>query len=371
MPATINRFLSQKLRFYTFVSIVLLLWVHGYNLQETYLQPFTTVKESLTFTTFIEYFFANGILRFRIPLLFIISGFIYASKEERSYPKQIGRRARTLLVPYIFWSTVGILITWLWQQYPATAQAVFDAHIDQLGDNRPYNEIGWHGVLFRWVFAPIAFQVWFILSLFIYDLIYPFIKWVLQHYAAAWFALTFILSAGEVGFWVFDGRGLFFFSLGIWLVQIRFNVERKPAWLSLYIAWLFFIGFSVIKTFMAFELGDGKVTFWVLTILHTVSVLCGILAVWFGGDAAVRWCMRKPWFVWATAFSFFIFGLHAPLVIYLSRLLFLYFDYIPDYRLLTYLVAPAITLMFCIGAGALVRAVAPGLYRLSTGGRGY
>jgi hypothetical protein len=56
MSIQISRFLSQKLRFYTFVSIVLLLFVHGYNLKWTYLVPFSTVSEDLTFTTFFEYF---------------------------------------------------------------------------------------------------------------------------------------------------------------------------------------------------------------------------------------------------------------------------------------------------------------------------
>lgn len=73
-----NRFLSQKLRFYSFICISLLLFVHGYNLQETYLQPYSLVNEPTTFTTFFEYYVANGLLRFRIPLLFIISGYIFS-----------------------------------------------------------------------------------------------------------------------------------------------------------------------------------------------------------------------------------------------------------------------------------------------------
>ncbi|HEX8462350.1 MAG TPA: hypothetical protein VF623_13005, partial [Segetibacter sp.] len=71
-----NRFLSRKFRFYSFVSIVLLCFVHGYNLQERYLMPYSMVREPLTITTYVEYFFANGVLRFRIPLLFAISGYI-------------------------------------------------------------------------------------------------------------------------------------------------------------------------------------------------------------------------------------------------------------------------------------------------------
>src|SRR3954471_15749994 len=129
-----NRFLSQKFRFYSFLSISLLLYVHGYNLNVAYLTPFSTVNEPLTFTTFIEYFLANGALRFRIPLLFIISGYIYALQDKKPYKERAKKRFVTLIIPFIIWSAVGLLITYLWQQFPTTAQAVREAQLDQMGD---------------------------------------------------------------------------------------------------------------------------------------------------------------------------------------------------------------------------------------------
>ncbi len=372
MRVQISRFLSQKLRFYTFLSIALLLAVHGYNLHQTYLQPFTTVQEPLTVTTFFEYFMANGILRFRIPLLFIISGYIYALKDNLPYLVQIKKRAINLLIPYFIWSAIGLFTTYLWQQFPITAQAVADSSLDQMGDNRPYTEIGWTGVLTRWLAAPISFQLWFILALFLTNLIYPFIRWAIKQHPIWWFVLTFLLWVFELGFFVVDGRGLFFFSFGVWLQKTDFHLERKPKWLSLYMAWLLFIGFSVIKTFMAFELDPSNhITFVVLNVLHDVAVLSGILAVWYGADKLVSWCMRQSWFVWLSSFSFFIFGLHAPLVVYLTRLFYLYIDDIPNYRLITYLLVPAIVFFFCVGVGALMRKLFPLFYRWATGGRGF
>ena len=121
--------------------------MHGYNLHQTYLQPFTTVREPLTITTFFEYFMANGVLRFRIPLLFIISGYIYAMQDSTPYLQQIKKRAVTLILPYLIWSAIGLAITFLWQQFPVTANAVLSAKLDQLGDDRPYKVIGWWGIV--------------------------------------------------------------------------------------------------------------------------------------------------------------------------------------------------------------------------------
>lgn len=367
----ISRFLSQKFRFYTFVCIALLPFVHGYNLNQTYLQPFSSVNEPLNLTTFTEYFLANGLLRFRIPLLFLISGYLHAANDQRPYLLQLKKRAVTLLIPYLLWSAIGLAITYLWQQHPMTATAVRDAAIDQLGDNRSYDAIGWKGVFTRWLFAPVAFQLWFILALFLYDAFYPLLVRVVVRYALPWLVLTALLWAGENSVFVLELRGLFFFSVGIWLQKRDFLPEKKPAWISLYVCWVVFIGFSVIKTFMAFELdADSTVTYWALSVLHAVSVLAGILAVWFGLDKVVRWCCRQPWFIWLSAFSFFIFGLHEPLVIYLTRLSFLLFNAVPGYRLLTYCIVPTLVVALCIALGAVTRRLLPGFYRIATGGRG-
>ena len=367
-----DRFLSQKFRFYSFVSIVLLLYVHGYNLHETYLTPYSVVKEPLTITTFTEYFLANGALRFRIPMLFIISGYIYALQEDKPYIQLVKKRTVTLLIPFFIWSAVGIAITWLWQQFPATAQAVKDAQLDQLGDNRPYAEIGWGGVLYRWAVRPVSFQLWFVRSLFIYNVFYPFIKRVVIKFPVVWFSLAFLFWHTIYSVFFIEGLGLFFFSFGVWVNKYNYPIYKKPVWFSYYLSWLFYLGISVIKTFMAFELdpADAATTF-VLYGLHDISVVSGILAIWFGGDRIVRWCMSKEWFAWASKFSFVIFALHVPLIHYATRLAFIYWHNMPDYRLLTYITVPVIILLFCIVVGALLRSLFPKAYRIATGGRGF
>lgn len=368
----INRFLSQKFRFYSFVCIALLLFVHGYNLNETYLTPFSLVRERLTFTTYIEYFLANGALRFRIPMLFIISGYIFALQDRKPYAERIKKRFTTLIIPYFIWGAVGLAITYLWQQFDVTAQAVRDARLDQLGDNRPYSEIGWGGVFYRWLVRPPSFQLWFIRSLFIYNVAYPFLRWAVTKYPVAWFSLVFIFWHTIFSVLLVEGQGLFFFSFGIWLNKRNYPIHKKPKWFSHYLSWLFFLGIGVIKTFMAFELEPGKPeNFYLLSALHLTSVCAGIIAIWFGADAIVKWCMEKKWFVWLTAWSFIIYALHVPLIHYTTRLAFIYWNHIPNYRLLTYIVVPVVIFFFCVAIGALFRKIAPKIYHVTTGGRGF
>jgi fucose 4-O-acetylase-like acetyltransferase len=367
-----TRFLSHKFRFYSFVCISLLLFVHGYNLNDTYLTPYSTVNERLTFTTFLEYFLANGALRFRIPLLFIMSGYIYALQDSKPYFDRIKRRFSTLMIPFFIWSAVGLAITYLWQQFPLTAQAVADAKLDQLGDNRPYDEIGWPGIIYRWLVRPVSFHLWFIRSLFVYNMLYPAIRWCVTKYPVIWFLLTLLFWHTIFSFAFMEGQGLFFFSFGVWLVKNNYPIHKKPAWFSHYLAWLFFLGIAIIKTFMAFELEPGNiVTYYVLYALHDISIFAGILAVWFGADPLVRWIMKKDWFVWASAFSFTIYALHVPLIHYCNRLAFMFLHHFQYYRLVTYLLVPFVVFFFCIGVAALFRTIAPRAYRIATGGRGF
>ncbi|HVF81280.1 MAG TPA: acyltransferase [Flavisolibacter sp.] len=370
-----HRYLSQKFKFFTFVCIALLLFVHGYNLQVTYLTPFSIVEEKLTFTTFFEYFLANGLLRFRIPMLFVISGYIFSIQDNRQYTQRIKKRFSTLLLPYFIWSAVGLALTFLLQQFPLTATVVATANIDQLGDNRPYAEIGWwghKGILYRWVLAPPSFQLWFIRSLFVYNVLYPVFRWGVTRYPVISFTFLFGLWVSLLQLPLLEGQGMFFFAVGIWLQKRSYPIDRKPDWYSDTLSWLVFAGICIIKTFMAFEFDEVTPTIkWALSILHVLGTGAGVLAVWFSSDRVVQWAMQRAWFVWTASFSFFIFGFHIPLLPYVTTLFFRYGKSFQWYRLSTYLLAPCLVLLLCIAVGALFRAALPRVYKIITGGRGF
>jgi hypothetical protein len=367
-----HKYLSQKFKFFTFVCIALLLFVHGYNLQVTYLTPFSIVEEKLTFTTFFEYFLANGFLRFRIPMLFAISGYIFSIQDSKPYVQRIKKRFGTLLVPYFIWGAIGLAITFLLQQFPVTASAVAKSAIDQLGDNRPYSEIGWSGIFYRWLLAPPSFQLWFIRSLFVYNLLYPVFRWGVTKYPVVAFTFLFLLWVTLLQIPFLEGQGMFFFAVGIWLQKRSYPIDRDPEWYSASLSWLVFVGICVIKTFMAFEFDALTPTiYWALTVLHVLATTAGVIAVWFSSDTVVQWFMQRNWFVWVTSFSFFIFGFHVPLLPYVTTLFFMYGTSFQWYRLSTYLLAPCLVLLFCIAIGALLRAALPGVYKIITGGRGF
>ena len=374
-----NRTLSQKFRFFTFMCIALLAYVHGYNLRDTYLAPYSTVNEPLTFTAFFEYLFSNGLLRFRIPLLFMISGYLYAMYDHRTYIQQIKSRFRSLIIPLLLWSALGLLLTSLLQQIPYTAAVVVESNIDQLNDNRSYAQIGLWGIIERWLFAPVSYQLWFLAALFVFNLLYPAIKWLVLKIPYIWLPLTFFYFLFMLNVPFIDTRGLFFFSLGVWVQKKRISIEEEPRWFSLGLTLIVFVGLSVIKTFMAFELepfefrSASGLTDTAITqaMLHQFSILAGILAMWFGADRVIHWFMKRNWFNYASGFSFFIFGFHVPLLPYMMTWALTFFQFLPNYRLLCYLLIPLLILAVSVWLGGLLRTYIPKIYKVLTGGRGF
>lgn len=372
----LSEFNSQKFRFWSFVAMFLLVYVHGYNLNISYLQPWTIPGEPLTFTTFFEYFVSNGILRFRIPMLFIISGYLYAMHDYRPYGQRTRKRLRTLLAPYLIWSAFGLLFTWVLEIIPYTNQFVANSHIVQIDDQRMLlHDYEWYEILFRWIILPVPYQLWFIRVLLIYNIAYPAIRWCTNHRIWKWvfFGIALLMWLATAGFVFFEGEGLLFFSLGIWINKNSFNIDKPAKWLNPIWWGIIFIVFSIMKTWLAFE-GEpliGNAVYPVLAIMHKIVILSGLIAAWYGCDALVRWCMSKKWFVWLAAFSFMIYVFHAPLVAYATNAAFAEIAHYQLYRLTTFIFLPLVIITLAVIIGAIIRKTMPSVYSILTGGRGF
>jgi fucose 4-O-acetylase-like acetyltransferase len=365
-----DQFVSQKFRFYSFISMVLLVFVHGYNLNIRYLQPFTIVDEHLTVNTFLQYFLANGIFRFRIPMLFIISGYLFALRDEKPYGERVVKRLRTLLVPYLIWSAIGILITLLLEQWTVSRTAVIQTSLWPFPEKR-IAEYSVANLLTRWVLAPLPFQLWFIRCLLMYNIMYPLLMAAVTRYTWVTFIIAAFLWLSSFFGWFVEGEGLLFFTLGIWISKSNFDVQKSPSWYRRGYAVSIWVGCAAFKTWLAFNGQFGApIIVPSLIVLHKFVVICGLVAVWYGFDPVVKFFMNSSWFAWLSAFSFIIYALHAPFVSYAINIVFTYVDGYPNFRLLTYFILPSAIIGTCVLIGATVRLLSPKTYGLLTGGRG-
>ena len=355
--------------------MVLLVFVHGYNLNLRYLQPWTTPDEPLTVTTFIEYLLANGLFRFRIPMLFVISGYLYALHDQLPNKERLGKRVRTLLVPYLIWSALGIALVYAFELFPYTRQLVIDSHVVQIDNERmQVHQYHWYETIARWLFFPVSYQLWFIRVLLFYNIAYPAIRWCVAHQQWRWvfFGFVTLLWLSTAGFIIAEGEGLLFFSLGVWIQKTNFSIESPARWLKPFPWMVIFLSFAMIKTVLAFKGVDwlGSSVYPIITLLHKLTVVSGLVACWFGLDKWVAWSMKQNWFVWLTSFSFIIYAIHAPLVAILIDGMFQWLNFVEGYRLIAFALLPTLIVIGSIAIGGVLRTLTPKLYSLLTGGRG-
>ncbi len=375
MPAAITKSISLRFRFWVFACMVLVVFIHAYNLNIRYLQPWTLPREPMTPTTFIEYFISNGITRFAIPLLFAISGYLYALKDDQPYRQRIKKRLRVLLIPYLVWSAAGIVFVYLLELFPYTKAFVASSGIVQISNDRLLlHNYHWYELVARWVVIPVSYQLWFLRVLIIYNLVYPLLRWCILHKTIKWifFAVLLLLWLDTFGAILVEGEGLLFFSLGIWLQKNNFNIETPPRRLNPFVWGVIFIVVCTLKTWLAFngqKYSDNTI-FPLLAVLHKLTIISGVITAWYGGNRIAVWCMQRKWFLWLSSFSFIIYVMHAPAVAIAINAAFAWLQYIPGYRIIAYLLLPAALIILCIIFGALLRKLLPGLYGFVTGERG-
>jgi fucose 4-O-acetylase-like acetyltransferase len=368
--------LSAKFRFWAFVSMVLLVFVHGYTIEPRYLQPWTQPEEAMGVVSYTEYLLSNGLLRFRIPMLFVISGFLFALHDAQPHGERMKKRVRTLLVPYFLWSGFHLVLLYLMEMDPTMRGWVANSGIAQMRpEPQVVHDYAWNEWLIRWLLGPLPYQLWFIRVLFIYNLAYPLLaRWVTGHIARRVF-----FGVAALGWWFsmnlffIESEGLLFFALGIWMQKTGFNIEAPSRWLRPLPWALVAIAAAAVKTWLAFKghtLLIGEAVFPLMANLHKLTIFSGLVAAWYGSDGLVRWCMARSWFVWLSAFSFMIYALHAPLVAVLIDPALRLFAPLPEPALWAYLLLPLTLIATSITLGAVLRRFAPAVYSVATGGRG-
>ena len=366
--------LSAKLRFWSLMAMVLLVYVHAFNLHPRYLQPFTLVEESATWDRVLQYLFANGLLRFRIPILFAISGYLLAWRDDGrvSYRDLVMRRARTLGVPYLAWSAIAIGITWALEQWSVTRGFVAAAGLSPFQPQALF--VGQYTVgqlLTRWLIEPAAFQLWFLRSLLLLVVLYPLLRTAVVRWPRAFFAVATLLWLPGGGVFFIDSEGLLFYAFGLWLAVRDVNVVTRPSWLNVPLlggTWLVLCG---VKTWMAFAIHDG--TTWqaiTMLLLHRASEILGLLTAWYGLDSLAQRAMTRDCFRWLTGFSFIIYAVHVPLVNYATEAALSLGANIPLISWWTYVFVPLAVCALAVVIGAVLRRAAPPVYGVLTGGRG-
>ena len=373
---TIPEQISRRFKFWSFFTILTVVLSHSYNLNIRYLQPFTTPNEALTITTFAEYIFANGLFRFTMPLLFAISGYLYAMKDEVPNNIRIKKRVKALLIPFLIWSAVGIIMVYLLEMIPTTKLLISTTHIAMMNEAKPLlHNYQWYDFIIRWLLAPISYQLWFIQVLFFYNIGYPSIKKCVLHKTGKWifFGIAIFMWLFTLNVFIIEGEGLLFFSLGVWLQKTNFDIQKPKRWLNPMWWGILFLLLNIIKSFLAFRVLNihDNMLYPIINFMMKFSVFAGLVFAWYSSRSIALYIADRKWFINASIYTFFIYAAHAPLVAIGIDVVLNFLYPMIGYRLGAFILWPAMLILGLMLIGFIIKKVFPSFFRIITGGRGF
>jgi hypothetical protein len=340
-----NSYLSEKIRNLSFIAILLIVILHGYNL------PSNFDENSLTYK--IENIIHNGFTRIAVPLFFIISGYLLFINNNKFslviYLDKIKKRFKSLVIPFLFNS--GIYAFFLLGLY-LLGYSFGEIKFDSIKD-----------FFYVLIIKPIPFQLWFIRDLFIIILFSPIIYFFIKRLNYLCLAIFFVIWLYNYQcFKIIDNETVFFFSLGSFLAINKFNfvLKRNKNKLMLYTLfgfWFIFLTLRFVDVFFISEL-----------FLYRIAQLIGIVFIWLLYDAyslsSFKSVRINKFVLHNRSYAFFCFIFHEPLLSSIKKTIPL-----DNLYLLTFFLYPVITIIICLKVGKFLIVRNNKLYKLLTGYR--
>src|SRR5882762_465882 len=206
-----NDHLSYKLKALSLVAIILVVFIHSYNVEIKFTTGTLTGGTSHS-VLFVENFLSKGIARIAVPLFYLISGFLFYITWNFSFTGIVDKykkRIKSLVIPYLFWSLFGVLLflclqTIPWSKNFFTKELIKDYSFSQL--------------LETILVDPIPYQLWFIRDLIMLVVFSPLIGFLTKSTRGIWILFLVVLwFAAPKTFELFSNESLLFFTIGCYL----------------------------------------------------------------------------------------------------------------------------------------------------------
>jgi surface polysaccharide O-acyltransferase-like enzyme len=355
-----NTYLSKKLAFLSGLSMIMVVFLHGYNPVVKSLTE--TVSFGRDYSLCCQYFFSQGITRVAVPLFYLFSGYLFFLKTtgtRTEFTTKFTTRLRTLVVPFLFWSFWGLFFYFILQSVPQAR----DFFTNKLIKDYSLSELA-----YTFFIDPITYQLWFVRDLFVLVVLSPII-WVLVK-RAQYVTLPLLVIAWcmDFNFIIVSPEALLFFTLGalfslnepILLLQ---NASKNAA-----IYMVIWLGLTATKTLLYYLNYDEPT---VVTLLLKSSIVAGILALWSVYDALFKEGKRAiPAYIdRILPFSFFIYAFHEPTLTIVRKVCFFIIGKETFVALVVYFVAPVLTIGISVFTGFYLKQWTPKFYKVITGGR--
>lgn len=352
-----NEYLSKKIKIISFVSIIMVVYLHAFNLTTKFANE-TKVLEKIDLNSFMQHFISNGATRVAVPLFFLMSGYLFfinLNPTINNFIIKYRKRFFSLVIPFMFWSLWGLLLLFLLQSVP------FSKSFFSGGLVKNYSSIKIVDTIF---IHPIPYQLWFLIDLIKYIIICPMIYIYVSKFSY-YSLIPFIpIWFFDVDMIVVNSEGISFFIIGCLLAIKKIDVSlsklKKKEVSIITFAWLSVL---VIKTYLS--LHDVYFAVYFLKI----SIVIGILAAWKIYDMLSTKETEKTNIFKLTEYTFFIYASHEPILTIVKKVMIKLIGMSSYANLAIYLVSPIITIGFVTIIAIFLKRYMKPLYKIITGNR--
>lgn len=356
-----NKYLSDKIKAISFILMGLVVFLHAYNLKVNFSSGTGVIDQGIN--SFIQDFISQGLGRIAVPLFFTISGYLFFFNIKKGsfdeFVSKYKKRAKTLLLPYFLWSIFGLLLYLGLQSFPISASFFTN---DLIVHQSPLQ------LLSKLTINPIPYQFWFIRDLILLIIVSPILYRLIVDYKFIPVIIFFVAWVFNFSLVIFSIESLLFFALGAYLSieKIKLqntDISRKQI-IGIVTTWLIIV---LIKTILMQLYPDlGRLIY----LLKKSSIIVGIVALWLVYDLwAENKDISKTKVYHVFKYSFFLFAFHEPILTIFTKGFYHLLGLSEMSSLITYFLAPLITIIISILVASSLRRLVPRFYYLVTGGR--
>ncbi len=351
---------SIRLRLLNFPLIVGVVYIHAYGSTIDHAGTTFGPEQLGALTDFVRILISQGLARLAVPMFFLMSGYFFFlgfTWSWREYGKKLAARAKTLLLPYLFWTVLGVAIRFLGQSLPAV-KPYFAGEGLLLADSSAFDLAN---AVFGFTAAPLSYHFWFIRDLMLLMILSPVFILILRYAAIPFLGAIFL--AWITATWPMytpDAVGVLFFSAGGYVAtrsRSLFALDRYGLWVLL--AYLPVLLADVIWYDASFNL-----------CLHRCGIVLGLVATLFVTKRVSANEKLKITLLRLSESSFFVYAAHEPLLGLTRTFAFQAVSFAWPYTmLLLYLFIPLLVIVGLVAVHTLLGACFPKVLGLVTGGR--
>jgi hypothetical protein len=269
---------------------------------------------------------------------------------------KISKRIKTILIPYLVWSSWGLLFYTILQSLPM-AKNFFT--------NGLLKDMTIEEILKILLFNPLPFQLWFLRDLMILVAFSPILFFAIKYLRELAILLAFIPWISGYFYGFINTDSLLFFMLGGYLAifdkLVGLDGKKYAYWL--FSLWILLVIINTIFLFQGISIFD----FW-MSVLNKITLLIGVVAIWIIYDEIGVYSNLKS-FNPIYSFSFFLYAFHEPVLTMVKKGLFFLLGNNQHVSFSVYILAPFLTILLSLSFGFLAKKYIPKIYKIASGGR--